>query len=487
MLPGTATSSPLPNPTLEIGETEAPTQPTSTLEPSATPTSSSTPAPPTPTPPDPSSLPTRLYADHAEAWQLSPTSADGRYSVFSTKSEYLGTPNGPDSWDLYLRDNMQGATKLISVDEASIPLSNWNIPATISSDGSTVAFWAYPGHLKQCSATGSDTFCNDGTVFLYSVFTGIYQKIEVVGGYGLGLENDIDLSADGRSVAFAINHADKRPGVWVVDRGTGEFTQISPKGVGVDLSEDGRYVAYVAEDDGQIAEDQNQSKDVFLLDLRTGERTWVSRPRADKEQLRNLPSGFSYNSEGGGRDMRISEDGRYIVFSSSQVGLLDAPFTPCVNEIYTDWDYPECQHVYLYDRETDMLELISVSDDGTPGNRESGWPQVSPDGRFVAFISSADNLTNTGPLVCLNYEAWCYTVYLRDRQTGRTYLLSQSWHGRPPNGRASLIRFTPDGLSVIYDSDASDILPGLDPLPTPYQFRAVRLFVVDLMKLIEEK
>ena len=48
--------------------------------------------------------------------------------------------------------------------------------------------------------------------------------------------------------------------------------------------------------------------------------------------------------------------------------------------------------IFVYDRQTDTIERVSVATDGTQGNGHSCDPSISADGRYVAFCSSASNL-----------------------------------------------------------------------------------------------
>ena len=54
---------------------------------------------------------------------------------------------------------------------------------------------------------------------------------------------------------------------------------------------------------------------------------------------------------------------------------------------------------------------VSVAGDGTQGNALSEWPDISSDGRFVAFHSSASNLVPNDT----NARG---DIFLHDRQTG---------------------------------------------------------------------
>jgi Tol biopolymer transport system component len=74
---------------------------------------------------------------------------------------------------------------------------------------------------------------------------------------------------------------------------------------------------------------------------------------------------------------------------------------------------------------------VSVSSSGQPANKPEDWgfygPALSGDGRYVAFVSPADNLapgdSNKGS-----------DVFLRDTQTGRTTLVSVGIDGKPGSG-----------------------------------------------------
>lgn len=100
-----------------------------------------------------------------------------------------------------------------------------------------------------------------------------------------------------------------------------------------------------------------------------------------------------------GSDPSISADGRFIVYSK------DSP-----------------QNVYLYDHETGSTALISRGWDRPGADGDSLAPQISADGRWVAFWSWAGNLVAEESETCrenetVNYS--CGDVYIFDRQTGQ--------------------------------------------------------------------
>lgn len=106
--------------------------------------------------------------------------------------------------------------------------------------------------------------------------------------------------------------------------------------------------------------------------------------RADREAFelltRNpadgtLPSGL-YNSD----NPAITPDGRYVVFESSQTGLVSPPTNGQVQ-------------IFLYDRQQNQVELISATPAGTGGNSSSNHAAISADGCKVVFESNASDLT----------------------------------------------------------------------------------------------
>jgi hypothetical protein len=89
------------------------------------------------------------------------------------------------------------------------------------------------------------------------------------------------------------------------------------------------------------------------------------------------------------------------------------------------------------------------------GNGDSVSPRLSSDGRFVVFSSSASDLvTNANGQFYLN-------VFLRDRSSGSTLLISPSCTGSGGgNGDSIAGQVSANGRYVVFQSDASDLVPG---------------------------
>jgi len=107
------------------------------------------------------------------------------------------------------------------------------------------------------------------------------------------------------------------------------------------------------------------------------------------------------------------------------------------------------------------LDLITVAPDGTPGagpdsyfgRSPDGHVDVTPDGRFVAFDSRLENLVagdeNAAP-----------DIFVRDRATGATELVSVSGDGEQGAGASHKPSISADGRFVAFDSDAPNLVTG---------------------------
>jgi Tol biopolymer transport system component len=96
------------------------------------------------------------------------------------------------------------------------------------------------------------------------------------------------------------------------------------------------------------------------------------------------------------------------------------------NDCYP-WGRPgECPDIYLLERSTGHLERVSISSSEREGNGRSTEPAISPDGRFIAFASTASNLvagdTNHGNMCYDSLPNYinCSDIFVRDQLTGIT-------------------------------------------------------------------
>lgn len=192
-------------------------------------------------------------------------------------------------------------------------------------------------------------------------------------------------------------------------------------------SADGRWVAFTSWASNLVPGDTEGNADVFMADRVVGTVVRVSQG----------PTGVGGNGDSGFPS--ISADGRYVAFVSSASNL-----------VATDPDGGD--DVYLWDRETRRLELVSVRFDGQrSGNGASDGPMVSGDGRWIAFASEAGDLVaNDG-----NERK---DVFLWDRVSRRTERVSVDSGGREAVGASEAAAVSYDGRVVAFHSGAANLV-----------------------------
>ena len=212
------------------------------------------------------------------------------------------------------------------------------------------------------------------------------------------------------------------------------------------VSDNGRFVAFTSEATDLVdISDTNKGADVFVRNLLAGTTTLVSV---------NLQGTATGNQ--GSTNPAISADGRFVAFFSDATDLVA---TPTGN--------PLAANVFVRDMAIGKTTLVSVNKDGTAsGNHNSLSPMISPDGRFVAFVSVASDLVaQPGPPLTTN-------VFLRDLQAGTTKLVSINSAGTGAGNRDSgqysgggVLRtpvITPDGRFVAFSSFATNLVNTAD-------------------------
>jgi Tol biopolymer transport system component len=304
---------------------------------------------------------------------------------------------------------------------------NWNSASdSISADGRYVVFSSdannlVDGDTNVCDLTMTSFGCHD--VFVRDRAAGMTTRISVSsdGTEGTQASWGGSISADGQYVAFssraefAADDTNFWEDAYVHDQDSGETMRVSvasngdqaEKGGGdASISADGGYIGFGSESPDLVDGDTNESRDVFLHDLQTGETTRIS-VASDGTQGDNS----SWNPT-------LSADGRFVAFGSRASNLVVG-------------DGNNSDDVFIHDRVTGETTLVSLSWDGSQGNHISEDPSISADGRYVVFESSASNLVvgDTNTHCDLNYDYVydenCPDIFVRDREgTSLGYLVS---------------------------------------------------------------
>ncbi|WP_338700882.1 hypothetical protein V2W30_28185 [Streptomyces sp. Q6] len=143
-------------------------------------------------------------------------------------------------------------------------------------------------------------------------------------------------------------------------------------------------------------------------------------PAPRTERISVSAAGEQGDADSGGP--LLSSTGRYAVFSSYAANLVPG-------------DTFDTNDVFVRDLKRGALERVSVASDGTPANGQSEAAGISADGRYVVFRSTATNLVPQDPRGPL----WAYDVYVHDRRTGTTELVSGA-----PDGVSAYANWTAD-------------------------------------------
>jgi Tol biopolymer transport system component len=398
-----------------------------------------------------------------------------------------------------------GTTQRVSVSSTGTAGDDFSVLAAVSADGRFVAFWSVASNLVPGDSNGTtDVFVRDrqaGTTERVSVDS--RERQSVGGDQGGALDTNFGrpaISADGRFVAFASSatnlvKGDKNQTVDIFLRNraagttervnlTGRRTEANAESSGPALSPDGRFVAFTSFADNLAAGDTNFTSDVFVRDRQaaTTERVSVN---SSEEQANNSSSGAA-----------LSADGRLVAFGSAATNLIpgdveDAAFDVFLRDrqagttegisttqppsgqvlhstspslsadgrlvAFDSWesnlvpgDTNGRFDVFVFDRQTQTTERVSLTSAGVEGNNDSTGPSISADGRLVAFTSDADNLVAGDG----NFDL---DVFVHDRQTHTTVRASVATDGTETGFELGSLNaaLSADGQVVAFESEGA--------------------------------
>jgi Ca2+-binding RTX toxin-like protein len=369
-------------------------------------------------------------------------SGDGRYITFQSFASNL-VPGGPNkTYDIFVYDRELNTTERVSVNDNGTQGNGISSNPSISGDGRYVAFQSHAGNLVVGDTNGVQD------IFVYDRKLNTTERVSVdhnSGVEGNGYSGFSSISGDGRYVAFQSYASNLVSGdtndiedIFVYDRELNTTKQVSVDDNGTQgnnssyspsISEDGLYVSFASYADNLVPGDTNNIRDIFVYDreLSTTERVSVGE---------NGIQGNSYYFESGLSS--ISEDGRYVSFSSSASNLVPG-------------DTNDAEDIFVHDRELSTTELVSV---GEKSNYfESGLSSISEDGRYVSFSSFASNLvpgdTNDAK-----------DIFVYDRKLKTTELVSVDENGTQGNSYSNFPSISGDGRYITFSSSASNLVPG---------------------------
>jgi Tol biopolymer transport system component len=345
-------------------------------------------------------------------------SSDGQIVAFDSNATDLVAGDTNGVFDVFVRDRGAGTTQRVSVSNGGAQANDFSGAADVSGNGRFVAFESGATNL----VAGDTNGVND--IFVRDRLAGTTERVSVESG-GQQLNGSIEpaISGDGRFVVFTSFPAGAPQQILVRDRqlGTTEVASVPPPGYALSdafspaISGDGRFVAFPAFLPGNVdsvlvlrdrlagtseALGLNRgpaalSADGRVIAFTTGAGTASFVMVLDRAAGTTEPIGP-------GQIVVLSSDGRFVAFT--EVADVDV-------------SGPGPGDVIVHDLATGTEEPASVSSSGEPGNDSSGPADLSADGRFVAFISTASNLVP-------NDSNGAQDIFVRDRAPSVTDLLT---------------------------------------------------------------
>jgi serine protease AprX len=315
------------------------------------------------------------------------TSRSGRFVVFASSASDL--VSGSTGRQVYVRDRQFGTTELVSADNVGRPGATYSTPGNISDDGRYVVFESGAANL----VAGDTNNCWD--IFVRDRWTATTRRVST--------------TSTNAQVACGT-------GLWAAQGR---------------ISGNGRVVVFSSSTPGLVSGDTNAATDVFAKDLVSGAVTRVSVSSAGAQGT--VATGRTAHPAG----LSVSADGRYVAFASQLGGLVAG-------------DVDAIANIFVRDRTDGTTEAVDAGAGGArPNGITNGRPELSADGRYVAFVSDAGNLVagSTGSSIGVT------SVFVRDRQAGTTELADVDTAGRPtPQGASTRPSISADGRYVAFAS-----------------------------------
>lgn len=369
-------------------------------------------------------------------------SGDGRFVLFSSSSDDVVAGDTNGQLDVFMRDTLTGTTTRVSLQADGTQLaSNGTVfgarAAAVSDDGRTIVF----SHYTDAFGGAASTF----DVFAKNLDTGEVTQVSATqsGTAANATALATGLSGNGRFVTFSsaatslVTDNNGVEDVFVKDLLTGALQRVSQSGAteanggssGGALSSDGRFIAFNSTATNLNFSDTDTTSDVLLRDMSSG----------FGPTLVSVSSG-GVKGDGASQLDAISDDGRYVLFSSTSTNLVAGDTNGVRN---------------LFLRDTRLGTTIAVDTDvnGVLGNASAGngSGDLSGDGRYAVFVSTATNLVS---------GASGQQAYVKDLQTGAIALVSVRADGTASEGIFE-VRLSADGSQLVFTASGSSLDPNV--------------------------
>jgi Tol biopolymer transport system component len=374
-------------------------------------------------------------------------SPDGRFVLFDSTANNLTLISNnvaipvafPTKANVFLRDRANGTTTLVSVNLSGTSGGNGDsLPANISTNGRYALFQSLASDLVPNDTNGArDVFIRDlvnNTTTLVSAGAN--------GGVGNGASYDAVMTPDGRHVAFVSAASNLVPGdtngipdVFVRDLEAGN-TMLASVGATLatpssdseapQITPDGRYVAFYSTASNLVQGVPN-TNDIYVRDMTEGITAWASTNARAMLAALGTPTAAFYNYV-------LSTDGVFVAYqtSTAQSGATLRPGA-----------------VFRYNQVAGLTDLVSTNASVTGNFPET--LDMTPDGRFIAFVGYLDNSSYLTALTTC--------IYVWDAQSGASALAScDVSNAAPVNSFCECPTLDPTGQFVAFLADATNLV-----------------------------
>lgn len=203
------------------------------------------------------------------------------------------------------------------------------------------------------------------------------------------------------------------------------------------VSDDGKRAAFYSHAGNLVVGDDNDLEDVFVKFRFDAGNSYVG---IAGPITRVSVSSIGTQANDSSVEAMISGNGEFVAYRSLASNLV-------AGDSNGHWD------IFVHELATGMTTRISISSAGVESNHDSFSPSISDDGRYVAFRSNASNLVAGD---ANNRQ----DIFVHDRNSGSTARVSLPAGGGEANGHSDAPAISGDGLWIVFESDASNLVAG---------------------------
>ena len=356
-------------------------------------------------------------------------SNDGRFVAFESNATNLVPNDFNGQTDTFIYDRLNQTVELVSIATDDAQANGSSSSGHLSGNGQYLTFASFASNLV------ANDLNNQRDIFIYNRLNQTTELVSVNsdGTQANGLSLFSVVSNNGRYVAYESTADNLVAGdtnglgdIFLSDRINSTTIRINTAEDGIQangathldsISENGRYISFTSAADNLVPGDTNGKNDIFVYD------------RVDSiiERISVAADGTQGNSDSSFSS--LSSDGRYISFTSAADNLVSG-------------DTNGKSDIFVYDRIDSTIERVSVTNDSAQANGNSQDASISDDGRYVAFLSEANNLVSNDTTSQLE-------IFIRDRRSQTTTQI----------GGDSFPTISGDGQSILFNSSLDTLVP----------------------------